>query len=127
MKNKVYLCSKTGTYILYYGDQKIDLGDYLEIKFTGDYHCEDIMICDSPVVIATYEIEVHFSAIHNESNILETTFVSCSRFVNRFLTLQIETFDKIIPMSVTLVTGGTFDWWWPKINGKSINKHLLRY
>ncbi len=125
MKNQIVLDSKLGTYILYQDDQGIDIGDYLEVKFTGGGRCEKIEMADRPVLRVIYDIKIHFSAIHNENNTLETEYVCCSKFVNRYILEHKATFSKIIPMSVTHVSTRKWTWWWPKFDNKTMTFNLF--
>ena len=128
MKNYIILDSKTGTYLWYLDTQRMDIGDYLEIKFTGEHEAENKVLGDHPIVKMSYKVEVHFSAVHNEDNILETEFVSCSKFVNKFLDRYIKHItNRIIPMSVDRVITRSWAYWWPKINGRSIDKYRCSY
>ncbi len=124
MKNKIYLCSKTGTYILYYDDQRIDIEDYLEVEFTGG-RCEKVEMTDRPVIRVFYDIKIYFSAIHNENNTLETEFISCSKFVNRYLLEHESIKNRVIPMPVTHVSTRNWLWWWPKFDNKSMSFRLF--
>ena len=101
MKNKIILNSKSGVYTLYQDEQKIDIGDYLEVKFIDISNVETIIICNRQTLKVSYNIEVHFSAIHNKDNVLNTTFVSCSKFVNKHIRENWEKISaEIIPMSI---------------------------
>jgi len=122
MNSQIILNAKTGTYMLCHD---IDIGNYLEMKFLGEYRIENKILVGKPIVKVFYNVELHFSANHNEDNILVSEFVNCSSITNRFLKRYLETITgRIIPMSVTLVDD---KWWWPKINGNSVNPHLCSY
>ena len=128
MKNQIVLDSKLGTYILYYDDQRIDIGDYLEVEFTGKFWYEEatfLSALNKPVIKGIYDIKIHFSAIHNENNTLETTFVSCSKFVNKYIPEHKSMINRIIPMSVTHVSTRKWTWWWPKFDGKEMSFNLF--
>jgi len=124
--------SKVGSYFIFQdAHRRSDIGDYIEVKFTGDFKSEDITICNKPVAIVTYDIELCFSAIHNGSNTLETTFTSCSKYVNRFLIFgnKLAPYIEpgiIIPMAVEYKRTLSWGWWWPTFNSQSVTSKLLR-
>ena len=126
MNHYIILDSRAGTYILDHYGNKIDIGDYLEVKFLGLSNCEKLTGFPRPVIKATYDIEVHLSAIHNEDSILLTEFVSCSNRVNKFLaTFMHLRPNKIVPMSIEFMQVKEWAWWWPKVDGMSMTENLL--
>jgi len=112
----LYLDTKTGDYRL----GETDLGDYLELKFLN-IEKSGKLIC-----IASYDVEIIFSAIHNEQNTVRVTFVTSSIAVNRHIRMNWETelHDKVATFSIQHMKMSRWEWFWPKINGKQIGKGM---
>ncbi|MFW9874520.1 MAG: hypothetical protein ACFFG0_15545 [Candidatus Thorarchaeota archaeon] len=120
-KSYIRIDSKIGTFILHYNGKDIDIGDYLEVRFTGEFDFKEYELKDvnRKYVSCFHEIELCFSAIHNENNILKTKFVSSSDKVNCYIAYNLHK-NEMVSMSLERKHSNKYTWFWPKFNGESI-------